>query len=84
VIATVDNLLEYAEQKAKDMQLMPPTTEPVSRNFLDATFVWMLADQKQRLALWTHTRPMDLLSAELEHSASRSRDLTSADRPLTR
>jgi hypothetical protein len=40
---------------------MPPTTDPLSRNFLDETFVWILADnkerEKERQALWTHTGP---------------------------
>jgi hypothetical protein len=61
-----------------DMRRMPPTTEPISRNFLDEMFVWILTDEKERLALRSHTRPTDLPSTELEHSASRSGDLASA------
>jgi hypothetical protein len=57
---------------------MPPTTEPLSRNSLDEAFVWILIHKKDRQALRTHTRPTDLPPTELEHSASRSRDLPSA------
>ena len=28
----------------QDMQRMPPTTEPLSRDFLDETFFWIPAD----------------------------------------
>ena len=27
---------------------MPPTTEPISRNSLDETIVWIRADEKER------------------------------------
>ena len=57
---------------------MPPTTEHLSRSFLDETFVWFLTDEKERQALRSHTRPTDLPPTELEHSASRSGDLPSA------
>jgi hypothetical protein len=30
---------------------MPPTTEPLSRNFLDEIFFWIPADEKERQAL---------------------------------
>ena len=36
---------------------MPPTTEPLSRNFLDETFFWILADKKVRQALRAHNSP---------------------------
>jgi hypothetical protein len=39
------------------MDRMPPTTEPLSRNLLDETFVWILADEKERQALRTHSSP---------------------------
>jgi hypothetical protein len=34
--------------RSKDMQRMPPSTEPLSRKFLDKTFCWILADEKER------------------------------------
>jgi hypothetical protein len=36
---------------------MPPTTEPLSRNFLDETIVWILADEKKRQAVRAHNSP---------------------------
>ena len=60
------------------MQPMPPTTEPLSHNFLGETFVSIFTDEKERRALRTHTRPTDLPSSEREHSASRSGDSPSA------
>jgi hypothetical protein len=36
---------------------MPPTTGPLSRNFLDETFVRILTDEQERQALWTNTSP---------------------------
>jgi hypothetical protein len=30
------------------MHRMPPTTELLSRNFLDETFLWTLADETER------------------------------------
>jgi hypothetical protein len=30
------------------MQRMPPTTDPLSRNYLEETFVWIIADKKER------------------------------------
>jgi hypothetical protein len=60
------------------MQRMPPTAEPLSRNFLDEKIVWILTDEKEWRALRTHTRPTDMTSTELEVSASRSADLPSA------
>jgi hypothetical protein len=30
---------------------MPPTTEPLGRHCLDQTFVWILADDKERQSL---------------------------------
>jgi hypothetical protein len=57
---------------------MPPTTEPISRNFLDETFVWILTDEKDRQALRSHTRSTDQPPTELEHFASRSGHLPSA------
>jgi hypothetical protein len=54
--------LAVADQKqrtkqSKDMQRMPPTTEPLSRNFLDETFFWSPADQKERQAVQAHRSP---------------------------
>jgi hypothetical protein len=65
-------------RKTKDIQRRPPTTEPLSRNFLDETFVWILTDEKKWQALRTHTRPTDLPPTDLEHSAARSGDSPSA------
>jgi hypothetical protein len=39
------------------MQRMPPTTEPVSRNFLDEIFFWTLADEEERQAVRAHNSP---------------------------
>jgi hypothetical protein len=39
------------------MDRMPPFTALVSRNSLDETFVLILADDKDRQALRTHTSP---------------------------
>jgi hypothetical protein len=39
------------------MDRMPPTTALLSRNSLDETFVLILADDKERQALRTHTSP---------------------------
>jgi hypothetical protein len=39
---------EESGSKAKQMHRMPPTTEPLSRNSLDETFVGILADEKER------------------------------------
>jgi hypothetical protein len=73
-----DDRTRLAEFDAKDMQPMPPTTEPLSHNFLGETFVSIFAAEKERQPLRTHTRPTDLPSTELEHSASRSGDSPSA------
>ena len=66
------------DAKGKDMHRMPPTTEPLSHNFLGETFVSIFTDEKGRRALRTHTRPTDMPSSKLEHSASRSGDSPSA------
>jgi hypothetical protein len=58
-------------KKSKDAT-RAPTTEPLSHNFLGETLVSIFTDEKERRALQTHTRPTDLPSSELEHSASRS------------
>jgi hypothetical protein len=60
--------------KAMHMQRIPPATERLSHNFLGETFVSIFTVEKERQALLTHTKPTDLLSTELEHSASRSGD----------
>jgi hypothetical protein len=57
---------------------MPPTSEPISRIFLDDTFVWILSDEKERQALRSHTRPTDLPLRKPELSASLLGDLPSA------
>ena len=36
---------------------MPPTTEPLSRNFLEETFFWIPADEKERQAVRAHISP---------------------------
>jgi hypothetical protein len=48
------NVLNRMPQKSKDMQRMPPTTEPLSRIFLDETFFWTRADEKERQAVRAH------------------------------
>jgi hypothetical protein len=45
------------KQKAKNMRRMFPTTEPVSRNSLDETFVSIVVDEKERPVLRAHTGP---------------------------
>jgi hypothetical protein len=37
-----------ANVPAKDMHRMPPTTEPLSRNFLDETVFWIIAAEQER------------------------------------
>ena len=39
------------------MHRMPPTTEPLSRNFLDETVFWIIAAEQEREAMRTHTSP---------------------------
>jgi hypothetical protein len=39
------------------MQRTPSTTEPFSRNFLDETFFWSPADEKERQAVRAHNSP---------------------------
>jgi hypothetical protein len=39
------------------MQRIPPTTKPLSRIFLDETFFWILADEKERQAVRAHNCP---------------------------
>jgi hypothetical protein len=56
---------------------MSPTTEPLSCNFLDETFVYKVTDDKEWQALRTHTGSTDLPPTELERSGSRSGDLPS-------
>jgi hypothetical protein len=36
---------------------MPPTTEPLSRNFLDETVFWIIAAEQEREAMRTRTSP---------------------------
>jgi hypothetical protein len=55
-MATVFLGLFAHKKKSKDMQRMPPTTEPLSRNALDETFVWILAYEKERRALRTQSK----------------------------
>jgi hypothetical protein len=46
-----------AKYEAKDMHHMPPTTEPLIRNFLDDTVFWIIAAEQKREAMRTHTSP---------------------------
>jgi hypothetical protein len=39
------------------MHRMPPTTEHLSRNFLDDTVFWIIAAKQEREAKRTHTSP---------------------------
>jgi hypothetical protein len=39
------------------MQHMPPTTEPLGRNFLDESVFWIIAAEQQREAMRTHMSP---------------------------
>jgi hypothetical protein len=39
------------------MQRMPPTTEPVSSDFLGETFFWIPADEHERQAVRAHNSP---------------------------
>jgi hypothetical protein len=54
------------------MQRAPQTTEPLSRNSLDETFVWIVADEKEQQGASDAHQARDMLQPELEHSASRS------------
>jgi hypothetical protein len=45
------------DTQGKDMHRMPPTTEPLSRNFLDETVFWIIAAEQEREAMRTHTSP---------------------------
>jgi hypothetical protein len=47
----------HSTGKAKDMHRMPPTTEPLGRNFLDETVFWIIAAEQEREAMRTHTSP---------------------------
>ncbi|HEX3447689.1 MAG TPA: hypothetical protein VHS97_05520 [Isosphaeraceae bacterium] len=67
------------------MRRTPPTTEPFSRNSLDATFVWMLADQKERQCAADVQRPRDVLRSEIEYYVFALRELAERKhRPLVR
>jgi hypothetical protein len=70
--------VQVESKKAKDMQRMPPTTELLSRNFLDETFVKFLGEEQQREVPRSHNRPGGVLRSEFDHSASRLGDLRSA------
>jgi hypothetical protein len=48
---------EVSLLEAKDMHRMPPTTEPLGRNFLDDTVFWIIAAEQEREAMRTHTSP---------------------------
>jgi hypothetical protein len=43
--------------EAKDIRRMPPTTEPLSRNFLDGTVFRIIAAEQEREAMRTHKSP---------------------------
>ncbi len=43
--------------EAKVIRRMPQTTEPLSRNFLDETVLWIVAAEQEREAMRTHTSP---------------------------
>src|ERR1700727_2626818 len=47
--------LLFQPREAKDTHRMPPTTEPVSRNFLGNTVFWITATEQEREAMRTHT-----------------------------
>lgn len=54
----VNQIFRLWANKATDMQRMPPTTEPLSRDFpRRGVLRWVIADEKERPALWTHTSP---------------------------
>ena len=48
------------------MGRMPRTTQRLSPNFLEGTFVRIITDEKERQALRTHTRSTDRPPTELE------------------
>jgi hypothetical protein len=45
------------DTQGKDMHRIPPTTEPLSRNFLDETVFRIIAAEQEREAMRTHTSP---------------------------
>jgi hypothetical protein len=45
------------DTQGKDVHRMPPTTEPLSRNFLDETLLWIIAAVQDREAMRTRTSP---------------------------
>jgi hypothetical protein len=51
------NRREVSLLEAKDMHRTPPTTEPLSRNFLDETVFWIIAAAQTREAMRTNTSP---------------------------
>jgi hypothetical protein len=60
---TVGSLVVWAvdvepdfDRGSKDMHDIPPTTESLSPNSVDETFVWIL-NEKEPQALWTSSGP---------------------------
>ena len=45
------------DTQGKDMHRMPPTAEPLSRNFLDETVFWIVAAVQDREAMRPRTSP---------------------------
>ena len=71
-------------QAYKDMHRVPPNTEPLSRDFLEETFFWIPADEKERQAVRAHDSPRTLYGRS---STTRFRARRFADckhRPLIR
>ena len=46
-----------SDTQGNDMHRMPPTNEPLSRNFLDDKVYWIIAAEQEREAMRTHTSP---------------------------
>ena len=65
------------------MQRTPSTTEPFSRNFLDETFVWSPADEKERQAVRAYYSPRKHYSRS-SNTQFRARGFAERHRPLIR
>jgi hypothetical protein len=63
---------------------MPPTTKPLSPNFLDEKLFWILADEKERQAERAHKSP-GTRSGRSSNAHFRAREFAEREhRPLIR
>jgi hypothetical protein len=66
------------------MHRMPPTTEPLSRNFLDEMAFWMIDAEQEREAMRTHTSPATRLGRSSNTQFCARGIAESMDHPLIR